>query len=446
MGKNDVLNAARLGFEFEFISPSDYKKIARKLSEHCGVRVLIPEVVTGVNKYALKYHTGLDVTDDIWKLEIDYSGGDKCYELITGAMSYKDAIKKLGLVLNWLSENAITDDRCAIHVNMSYDETMIKLPIDFMLLNTLKFCLNFDEDKVYKAFPKRRNSVFAKSIKKLCVNYYDIITDATINEVYIDVPKSKYYGVNFSKLKDGYIEFRYMGGNGYEKKKKDIIDNINYFILYTFSILENNKLNDTDYDKIKSIYKEYQKFIDIYKNVNKINELLPDVDFTIDLLDNKEIINTYWSMLRNKIINILVDNNLTKCSINYNSDISRIEIKNAEFKSGYINNVTLYDCSGNIIIQDSDLIGCDFVNSHLVNCELISNNTIKNSKVEDCIVKYNNKCINCYINSLSKDKEFHGKIEGGIIRNGFIGEEVEIGDDVIIISMKKISNKKTNKK
>ena len=159
-----------------------------------------------------------------------------------------------------------------LYVNMSYDETMIKLPIDFMLLNTLKFCLNFDEDKVYKAFPKRRNSVFAKSIKKLCVNYYDIITDATINEVYIDVPKSKYYGVNFSKLKDGYIEFRYMGGNGYEKKKKDIIDNINYFILYTFSILENNKLNDTDYDKIKSIYKEYQKFM-IFIKINKINEL-----------------------------------------------------------------------------------------------------------------------------------------------------------------------------
>jgi hypothetical protein len=44
------------------------------------------------------------------------------------------------------------------------------------------------------------------------------------------VPNDKYYGVNFTKIPQGYIEFRYLGNRDYQKKIKDIREIIDYII------------------------------------------------------------------------------------------------------------------------------------------------------------------------------------------------------------------------
>ena len=98
-------------------------------------------------------------------------------------------------------------------------------------MDPLKFILDFNEEEVYKMFPNRKNSVYAKSIKwcvpKIEASYFN---GQQINPKSFDFPKEKYYGVNFEKLSLGYLEFRYIGGKDYQKKTSNVLYLLDRFL------------------------------------------------------------------------------------------------------------------------------------------------------------------------------------------------------------------------
>ena len=75
----------------------------------------------------------------------------------------------------------------------------------------------------------------------------------------------KYYGVNFSKLPQDYIEFRYLGGKDYEKKYNTIMNLTEHFVISLYETLANPKYTEEDLQRLDKILETHKGVIESYK-------------------------------------------------------------------------------------------------------------------------------------------------------------------------------------
>jgi len=226
INKFDILNNAIVGFEFEFYSTRPYHKLLEILN-----RELNPVTVTGYRVY----HSSFDPDAENWKIEPDLSMGYDGIELVSGPIPYVNAKFYLLKVLKILQRPEFrTDDKCSIHINISFDKDKTTNVLD--KLNKLKLILNVDENFVYKHFPERENNFYAKSVKKLIpFKSYDFSNNAAeilINS--LELPDTKYYGINLLNIFNGRVEYRYIGGEDYQDKTAEILDLMDYFRTHTY--------------------------------------------------------------------------------------------------------------------------------------------------------------------------------------------------------------------
>lgn len=206
---NDFFYSSKLGFEFEFFSNLNRNEIVDTLGKSLGKKIILFN----------KYHSDFKPTKDIFKLEPDYSGGSKMNELITGPLPYFEAIVILIKTLKWIDQYGYTDKKCAFQFGVSIDTSIFPSIPSVSQLNPLKFILGFNENFVYKRFPERMGSLYAKSIKRILPanKFVDPQNISFIDENLFEVPMEKNMGINLTKLSDGYFEVRYLGGKDYQK-------------------------------------------------------------------------------------------------------------------------------------------------------------------------------------------------------------------------------------
>ena len=217
MYTNEELNAihsSKIGFEFEFFAKEDLNSVKDSLTQSLNKKIRIEE----------KAHSEFSPTGEVFKLEPDNSGGSGMIELVTGPLPFVEAKLVMAKTLKWIRENGSTNDRCSIHINIAFDGKKLGPIVNMSKLDIGKFVLNFDENKVYEAFPNRKDSVYAKSIKFIVplsgMTHPSPEKNLWKNYMFV---KEKYYGINFSKVPKGYIEFRYLGGKDYENKYSTIL-------------------------------------------------------------------------------------------------------------------------------------------------------------------------------------------------------------------------------
>ena len=141
MYTNEQLNAihySKIGIEFEFFSNFDLKKTKEELSNLFGKKIRIEE----------KAHSDFAPTYDTWKMEPDNSGGSGMIELVTGSLPYAETKIVIAKMLKWIKENGSTNDKCSIHINISFDGEKLGPVANISKLDIGKFVLNFDEDAV----------------------------------------------------------------------------------------------------------------------------------------------------------------------------------------------------------------------------------------------------------------------------------------------------------
>jgi hypothetical protein len=211
---NDFFYSVKLGFEFEFNSNLNRNRIAQELGKILGKKILVFK----------KYHSFFTPTQSTFKLEPDYSGGSKMVELITGPLSYFEAIPILIKTLKWIDQNGYTDKKCAFQFGVSFDTSIYPKIPQISKLNILKFVLGFDESQIYKRFPERKESLYAKSIKRIIPHnkFVDPSGLSFIDGNLFNVPLEKNMGINFLKLPQGYFEVRYLGGTDYQKNTRTL--------------------------------------------------------------------------------------------------------------------------------------------------------------------------------------------------------------------------------
>lgn len=426
----NILLSSKLGFEFEFYSKHSVENTATYLSRVLNKKISVEE----------KVHSEFSPTNNHYKLEPDMSGGKKLIELVTGANQYQDARIELIKILKWISENGSTSDKCGIHINISFDDNKTS-NVFLSHMNVLKFILEFDEDFIYDLFPDRKSSVYAKSIKYITPKskfYFDNVNN--INPHDFITPTEKYFGVNFLKLEKNYLEFRYLGGEGYENRTIDILKVIDHFILSLYKSAESREFTRENKNELRKLLNRYQHKIKAYRSLDKFKEYYPNVSLLVDLNSDERRIMSYWSIVRDKLFKLLNECDLKDGFINYDSDTSKLQLKDSDLTSAFkIEDIDLIECEIKGIITNCDIFKCKLSDSEVYNSNLFNDTVANNCKIVDSYVNRTAKLIDCYVDG--KNSIMNGSMEGGIFRKGKITNLSRFDKDVERIEYDKI---KTN--
>jgi len=416
----DILSKSIIGFEFEFFTERSYYKLLELLNNE-----LSPIKVHGFRKY----HSSMEVNNKNFKIEPDLSGGYDMIELITGPMPYVDSKIVLQKILKILKDYGQTDEKCSLHINISFDDNNKKIEN----LNKLKLILNIDENKIYEYFPNRKDNFYAMSVKNMIpFKDFDFIgSSVNIIENNIELPNTKYRGININKVREGRIEYRYIGGVDYHLKSLEIMNLLDYFILTTWSCIDEG----IDKEDRKLLLDYLNKNINFFKKFKKVENFIsefPSIKLEIDKNSSMVIVKSYYGRIYEDIYNLIQNiYNLKNCIINYDTTNRKIEVIDATFKSILdIENIRFIECDiNNGRFKHCEFISCDIKDGHIYNSDIIGSD-IYNCKINNCIVDQS---------SLITDSYFYGGLlngimNSGVFRSGKVGNTGQIEDDVKIIT------------
>jgi hypothetical protein len=411
MYTNEQLNAiyaSKIGLEFEFFANEGLDEVKRSLSNTLNKRIQVEE----------KAHSDFTPSDEVFKLEPDNSGGTGMIELVTGPMPFVESKLIIAKTLKWIRENGSTNERCSIHVNIAFDGKKLGTPTNVSSLDIGKFVLNFNEDKIYEAFPNRKDSVYAKSIKFIVP--LSGMTQPSPEKVswknYMFVSE-KYYGVNFSKLPKNYIEFRYLGGKDYEKKYNTIMNLTEHFVVSLYETLMYPQYNDKDLKQLDVILEKHSGIVESYKDYQTFKKKFPKIKLMVDLKTYDQIVETFYPKMREEIFKLLTLAGLKEGLINYDADTGRMQLKNAELMQCFeIKGIDIVDCKVQGNILNCDIFSSELINSSLFESNLFGATDAADCKIEDSYVSKNVMCKDSYV--FGPRGVFSGEMEGGIFRKG----------------------------
>ena len=411
MYTNEQLNAiyaSKIGLEFEFFANEGLDEVKRSLSNTLNKRIQVEE----------KAHSDFTPSDEAFKLEPDNSGGTGMIELVTGPMPFVESKLIIAKTLKWIRENGSTNERCSIHVNIAFDGKKLGTPTNVSSLDIGKFVLNFNEDKIYEAFPNRKDSVYAKSIKFIVP--LSGMTQPSPEKVswknYMFVSE-KYYGVNFSKLPKNYIEFRYLGGKDYEKKYNTIMNLTEHFVVSLYETLMYPQYNDKDLKQLDVILEKHSGIVESYKDYQTFKKKFPKIKLMVDLKTYDQIVETFYPKMREEIFKLLTLAGLKEGLINYDADTGRMQLKNAELMQCFeIKGIDIVDCKVQGNILNCDIFSSELINSSLFESNLFGATDAADCKIEDSYVSKNVMCKDSYV--FGPRGVFSGEMEGGIFRKG----------------------------
>lgn len=424
---SEVLLSSNIGFEFELYSNMSVEQTATSLSRMLGKKISVED----------KAHSDFVPNGNHYKIEPDMSGGKKLMELVTGSIKYSDARIEFIKILKWIQEHGHTDSKCGLHINISFDDNIYGQQF-LSHLNVLKFILEFNEDYVYELFPRRKGSVYAKSIKFIVPKekyHFDDIKN--INPYNFLYPTEKYYGINFSKLVKNYLEFRYLGGDNYEHRTNDILKLIDHFIIELHNSAKNNEFTSENYRDLKKILNNYKHLTDSFLSYELFKKNYPDVGLLVDLDSDLRRIKLYWGKIRDTLFNLLNKSNLKDGIINYDSNTSKIQLKDANLLNSFkLENIDIVDSTISGIINKCDIFNCNIENAEIYESNLFNNCKVKSSKVMDCYTNKTTTLINCYVDG--KNSIMNGSMKGGIHRKGKITNLSKFDKNVERIEYEKI--------
>jgi len=400
-----ILNKVKIGFEFEFFTKLNSRKLMSELKKTLGVKVTTGVKERSFARELLGNTAEFVPTDKIFKLEKDYSGGPDMYELITGPIRYFDARKILILTLKKIQEIGMTNDRCGLHINISFNDG----DLHAMHINILKFCIDFldIEKDIYKDFPSRKNNIYTNSIARLVpdFNYMQLdLNNLSIEKMKFLLPlESRYFGVNFKNIKKNYIEFRYIGGSGYEKKIDKILNYTDDFIYLMYENLTNTTINTIRSDKfIKQIKKKISK-IEAFKNYKLFAKNYPDIKLSVDLKSDTGLLTMRFNEIRPLLYDLIIINDMKSGGVNYDSDISRLQVRDAKLTNlKMFWNIELFSCEISGFFESCGIYNCIINNSILGSCEITGATDVKNSKIYNSSIGSAVHLDNCYIQAVDK--------------------------------------------
>ena len=361
-----------------------------------------------------------------------YGFGKERYRFYTDKLTYSRARIVLISAFGVIKEFGYTDSSCICDVNISFDPHISGLNIKN--LGILKFILEFNEDIPFRFFPAQKNSIYVKSIKSITPqNKFYRSANVNINDFNYVLPVLSHFGVIFDDVKDGTLNFRYIGGEKYEYKMVEALDLIGVYIGFIQKVLENPTYTDSNKKTLNKIIKKSDKILDAYESPKKFKEAYPDIKLTVDLDTNDQILKSKYVKFRDDIFDLLSGSDLTKGEINYDSELSKIQGKGFKGHIYEIDKWEFLECDLEIELASyCNFFECSLSNSTIMRSNIYRFSKVKKSKIRDTYINRTCEVTDTFINgdqSTIDCSVVRGKIVGGRIGNhAKISKETETVD------------------
>lgn len=421
LNQSSKLKDAKVGFEFEFyMKDLSYYKTLELLNDE-----LKPVKVWGFRQY----HSDFTPDAGNFKIEPDLSGGSNMVELVTGPLDFYDAKYYLIKIIKFIQNYGYTNEKSSIHFNISFNEK------DLNDLNTLKLILNLDEEEIYRNYPSRKDNVYAKSIKKIIpykeYDFFNIPINVVKNNMRL--PSDKYYGVNFLHINNEKgkqrLEFRYIGGQDYEKNLGQLIYFLERFIISVFDSTD----TDFDHEDVNKLEEYLEDKIKTFKNFSKYDNFLvdyPSIQIQIDQNSNYDVVSTYYDKIYSRLFSLVdATENLKECIINYVTSSQTLEVVDANIKtSSTLKNLDLVNCQIEGIFEECLFLGCEINNAQCIKSKILQSD-VEDSKILNCKVDQSS-LTNCFF----MNGHLNADMFGGVFRSGKLGPFATMDSEVKIVT------------
>lgn len=351
------------------------------------------------------------------------------YEIKTPMYSYFEALFLLPKILDFLK--GMSDYKNSyMYFKIGFNESYVQLS----QINVMKFILEFNEDFVLKHLSditkdgdiEKLTNIKPESLESCMDSIERQIDGLKFNDDLDDV-----YGINFSTIKLGYITFKYAREINYRNKWEDLLKCVNHTIITLYNTCSVTNFNDGEINKLKSMNDEYKEILNSFGCYELFRTKYPKIKLTSDLNNDNAVIEIIFPSIKDKLFDLVIRNGIKEANINYDSDVSRLQVKDLELRKCYhisgvdIVNSELTNCS----VKDCDIYDTKIEKSTIVKCNLFGYANCKDSKFRDCFISRNISLKDCHVSgTLGK---IGGTMKGGSLKNTtIITSLAEIGDDV----------------
>ncbi len=354
--------------------------------------------VLSSTKISFRLHFKLNKECSEPKEPFELSEDDFCDCITTPVVNYANAKIMLAEALKYIKGNGSTDVNCSAEIHITMNPEICPV----YRMNVCKFILSFDENVAYNLFPGRKNIVGAMSIKR-ALDVCDVPDGMSLYDRCGDknVLSDNMYGVDLSQMDNNTIIIKYAGGKDYEDKYMELSSLVDHYITNIYSIVSEPAYSVSEIDELRDITERRKKFNDAFMDYDSFMKAYEKAKLFVDLYDLKGMESVYWSMIKDKVRDIMMqvqadkDTNIT---INYDTDCSAFQIKNCEIKNAAgLTGVDILDCEVSGNVSSCAMYTCDIKDAVLKFCSCFSNCHIDDSYVSDTYLSDGSKCTNCRI-------------------------------------------------
>ena len=416
LSKKPIYDNTMIGFTADFFSPHKRERIAGKLSEALRRRVV----------YSDAYKAGGEVTDTTFKLYPNFFGGFKMNTVETGPMPYNEGLNILLKTMNAIDEMGFTNRKCKMKIRVWQDaqkiggSTMEHLSIPKFMLNIneseiLGFWKKFDSEKVWQSSLKY---VYPKNVFMTDIGPALFENAGMTGMKY---PMSKYFGVGFDNIKDGYVELRYVSGQNYQRKKQQIVDLVNSVVENVNYALTNRGYTDEEYAKMYQIVAEQRDVVESMKTFESFGEKYPLISLYANLRKDNEILVQRFPEMRDKLFDLVVYGNMKSGRVNIDSSRNCIQVRESYIHNGFaIDGVDFFDSKIEADLNNCGFQSCTVRGSSIRNSSLYSDNEVRGSVMFECsFIGGSNTLHETYVDN-GPDKPIEADITQSIIRRGIV--------------------------
>lgn len=339
---------------------------------------------------------------------------DGKYHIVKTPMySYFEAIYLLPNIFEFLGE--LKDFKNTyFYVKIGFNNEYINLSN----LNLMKFILTYNEDFVMSKLPSFDKNEYVEKITDIKPKDFNSCSELVQKQIEaLKFTDDDIYGLDFSNLNIGIVKFKYARELNYRNKWEDIIKCINHTIITLSNATNYIEFDDKELEKIDKYNEEFGKFTQAFSCYELFKAKYKSIKLTVDLSNDKANIDVIYPSIKEQLFNIVICNGIKEATINYDTDVSRLQLKDIELKKcHHLHGVDIVDSEiDNSYIKDCDFYDTKITNSKIVNCNLFGYADCKDSKFKDCFISRNIKLTDCDVyGELGK---MGGTMVGGTLKN-----------------------------
>lgn len=418
-----------VSLEIEFYSKETEPTVRLKLASATSRKVLKSDVLLE------------PILPDYSFLKLEQMHSKK-YKLSSGFIPYSEARILTQKVFEWIKENAKTSWDCDFTFSVMFKDFGILGTPNVSRLNILKMILHYPEDKVYEFFPDRKLYPRSKSIRNIYpTSKFYVDSPSSLSSNSFTFPLRKYYGIDFTSLDSGSLRYRYLGGTDYHDKFDSCFAVVDLSIDCLRHCISNPSLTTDEKIFLDEMLKRNQRVINAYSSPDALKKEFPEITMMADLTTHKQIVDTMYPYVRDKVFKLLSESHMEKGFINYDSDQGKLQIKDTKIDNAYL--------LEGIDIFDSTVVGnvsnCDVFNTVINNSDIFMSNLFNGSKAtnsffDNSYLNNNSTLIDCDI--MGSNTIISGRLDGGRLISGRVAtDQAKISDMTEIISFEKIPHK-----